>query len=145
MIFLYTLVLIALGAAKALAVWRAGRYERRYAKAALAAEKLLRSPEPRAGNGRPDIAASAKRQLQLGQLVQKRDALEDRHAAWQARADGIAAWVAAVRNWRGCKLPYTAGVLDVWMVLCLLDYLGAGEYVSAREAVRWVTQVIRGE
>jgi hypothetical protein len=145
MIFLYTLILIALGAAKVLAAARAGRYERRYAKAALAAEKLLRAPEPRAGNGRADAAAGAKRQFQLGQLVQKRDALEARHAVWQARADRFVSWGAAVRNWRGRKLPYTAGVFDVWMALCLLDYLGAGEYLSAREAVRWVTQVVRGE
>ena len=144
MIFLYTLALVLLGAAKALAVYRAGRLERRYAKAALAAEKLLRVPEPRAGNGRHDLAAGAKRQYQLGQLVQKRDALEARHATWQARADRLTGWSAAVRNWRGRKLPYTAGVIDVWMLLCLLDYLGAGEYVNAREAVRWLTGLIRG-
>jgi hypothetical protein len=145
MIFLYSLVLTVLGVAKALAVWRAGRFERRYASAALAAEKLLRTPEFRAGNGRTDAAASAKRQFQLGQLVQKRDALEARHAAWQARADALAAWTAAVRHWRGRKLPYTAGVLDVWMLLCLLDYVGAGHYPSAREVVHWVTSVVRGE
>ena len=145
MIFLYTLALVLLGAAKALAVYRAGRLERRYAKAALTAEKLLRAPEPKAGNGRHDLAATAKRQYQLGQLVQKRGALEARHATWQARADRLTGWSAAVRNWRGRKLPYTAGVLDVWMLLCLLDYLGAGEYVNAHEAVRWLAGLIRGE
>jgi hypothetical protein len=142
MIFLYTIVLVLFGAAKALAVWRAGRYERRYTKAALAAEKLLRAPEPKAGNGRPDVAATAKRQFQLGQLVQKRDAVEAKHAAWQARADWLTAVVAAVRGWRGRKLPYTAGVFDVWMLLCLLDHFGAGEYVSAREVVRWVSSLV---
>ncbi len=143
MIFLYTLVLVTLGAVKVLAVWRAGRLERRYATAALAAEKLLRTPEPKAGNGRADLALSAKRYYHLGQLVQRRDALEEKYSAWQARADRLTAWVAAVRNWRGRKLPYTAGVIDVWMLLCLLDYCGAGEYVSAREVVRWATGMIR--
>ena len=44
MIFVYTLVLVLVGAAKALTAYRAGRLERRYAQAALAAEKLLRTP-----------------------------------------------------------------------------------------------------
>jgi hypothetical protein len=145
MIFVYTLVLVLIGAAKAWAVFRAGRYERRYAKAALAAEKLLRAPDPKPGNGRLDLAAGAKRQYQLGELAQKRDALEAKHAVWQARAEALTGWTAAVRNWRGRKLPYTAGVIDVWMLLCLFDYLGAGEYVSAREAVRWLTDLLRGE
>jgi hypothetical protein len=145
MIFLYTLILVAVGTAWALAAWRAGRFERRYATVALAAEKLLRAPEPRAGNGRADAAAGAKRQLVLGQLILKRDALEARHATWQGRVDRIAGWVAAVRGWRGRKLPYTAGVFDVWMALCLADYLGAGEYVNARAALRLVTQLVRGE
>jgi hypothetical protein len=144
MIFVYTFVLVLLGAAKALAVLRARGMERRYAKIALAAEKLMQA-QPKPGNGRLDPAAGAKRQYQLGQLVQKRDVLEAKHAGWQTLADRLTAWTAAVRNWRGRKLPYTAGVIDIWMMLCLADYLGAGEYVNAREAVRWLTGLIRGE
>jgi hypothetical protein len=142
MIALYTFLLLTVGAVKVLAAWRAGRFERRYARAALAAEKLLRAPEPKAGNGNraADAAAAAKRQYQLGMLVQRRDALEARHAFWQALADRLGGWVAAVRTWRGRKLPYTAGVLDVWMLLVLLDYLGAGDYLNARQVVREVTQ-----
>ena len=69
--------------------------------------------------------------------MQRRDALEEKYSTWQGRADRLTAWVAAVRNWRGRKLPYTAGVIDVWMLLCLLDYCGAGEHINAREVVRW--------
>ncbi|HEY1378069.1 MAG TPA: hypothetical protein VGF55_14810 [Gemmataceae bacterium] len=145
MVLLYTVVLTLLGTAWAVAAWRAGRFERRYAKAALIADKALKAPDPKPGNGRQDLAATAKRYYHLGLLVQKRDALEENYNAWQGRADRLAAWVARVRNWRGQKLPYTAGVLDVWMLLILLDYCGTGEYVNAREAVRWVAKLVRGE
>jgi hypothetical protein len=144
MIFLYSFVLLTLGLAKAVAAWRAGALERRYAKAALAAEKLLRAADAKAGNGRgpADPAAAAKRQYLLGVLVQKRDALEAKHAVWQGRADRLGAWVSLVRSWRGQKLPYTAGVLDVWMALVLVDHFG-GDYVSAGKVVRAVTEWVQ--
>lgn len=144
MVLLYTFVLTLLGAGWAVAAWRAGRLEKRYAKAALVAEKALKLPQPKPGNGHQDVAANAKRYYHLGLLVQKRDVLEEKYAAWQGQADRLAGWVTKVRTWRGQKLPYTCGVLDVWMVLTLLDYLGVGEYAGTREAVRWVTNLVRG-
>jgi hypothetical protein len=42
----------------------------------------------------------------------------------------MAKWYTAVRHWKGRKLPYTFGVLDVAAVLCLIDYLGVGQVVS---------------
>lgn len=144
MVLLYTFALTLLGAGWVLAAWRAGRLEKRYTVAALAAEKAIQAPEPKPGNGRQNVAASAKRYYQLGLLVQKRDALEEKYGRWQHRAERLGAWVNAVRGWRGRKLPYTAGVVDVWMVLTALDYLGVGEYTGTREAVRWVTTLVRG-
>ena len=144
MVLLYTISLTLVGAGWVFAAWRAGRLERRYAAAALAAEKALKAAETKPGNGRQDVAGNAKRYYHLDLLVQKRDALEEKYAAWQGRADRLGRWATAVRGWRGRKLPYTAGVLDVWMVLTLVDYLGAGEYAGTREAVRWVTDLVRG-
>jgi hypothetical protein len=144
MVLLYTFAVLLLGAAWAVAAWRAHRIERRYTKAALAAEAALKAPGPKPGNAGQDLAADAKQYFHLGQLVQKRDALEEKYSAWQGRADRLAGWVARVRNWRGQKLPYTAGVLDVWMLLILLDYCGAGEYVSGRAAVEWLTRLVHG-
>src|SRR5436305_14501178 len=77
-IFLYTFVLAVLGTVKALFAWRARGYETRYAKAALAVEKLARGPD-KGGTNRIDAAAAAKRQYQLGALVQVRDALQAKH------------------------------------------------------------------
>ncbi|MFO0810042.1 MAG: hypothetical protein U0746_15580 [Gemmataceae bacterium] len=143
MIFLYTFVLSVLGTLKTLFAWRARGYEKRYAKTALTVEKLTRSLE-KGGTNRIDAAATAKRQYQLGALVQVRDALEAKHDVWAARAERLKRWANGVRTWRGRKLPYTAGVIDVWMALALLDHAGVGEYVSARtvvrQAVEWVKQ-----
>ena len=143
MILIYTVVVLILAIASWLFQRRVARLERKFSRVAKQTHQVALEPAFKPGT-RLDACQIAKRQYQLGQLVQKRDALEARHATWQARADRLTGWSAAVRNWRGRKLPYTAGVIDVWMLLCLLDYLGAGEYVNAREAVRWLTGLIRG-
>ena len=44
-------------------------------------------------------------------------------------------WVTAVRNWKGRKLSYTLGVLDVASLFYLLDYLGMGQYANVRSLV----------
>ena len=146
MIFLYTLVLLLLGSAYFLCKRRVASLEKKYTRVAKEADALVRQPSYREGNsGRlADPYVAAKRQYQLGQLAAKRDRVEARYASWQDFTDRFGKFLGRVRNWRGRKLPYTAGVIDVWMLLCLLDYVGAGEYVNAREAVRWLTGLIRG-
>jgi hypothetical protein len=140
MILLYTLALFLLGVIKMLIGWRVAFLERRYTRAALAVVKLLREPAFRDGNGnRGDVGQSAKRQYQLGVLVQQRDYLEAKHDRWQLRAEKIGAAVNAVRSWKGRKLPYTLGVLDVSGLLYLIDYLGAGEYANVRHLVQMAT------
>jgi len=53
-------------------------------------------------------------------------------------------WLATVRAWKGRKLPYTLGALDVWLLLYFIDYqLGAGEYLSARQVIEHVTAWFR--
>jgi hypothetical protein len=145
MILLYTLALVLLGVAKKVIDWRVGSLERRYTRAALAAVKLLRESTFRDGNGsRGDVGQTAKRQYQLGVLVQHRDQLEARHERWQARAEKLGAVITGLRAWKGRKLPYTLGVLDVSGVLYLVDYLGAGEYANVGNLVRVVTTWFNG-
>jgi hypothetical protein len=117
--------------------------ERKYCRAATEADRLLREPMFKEGNRAGlDPYKVAKRQFVLGQVVHKRDRWEAKYSAWQEFAEKFGRFVAGVRNWKGKKLPYTFGVLDVSFVLYLIDYLGFGEFVSARSLVQAVRALI---
>jgi hypothetical protein len=137
MILLYTALLFLLIVARWLVRRRVASLEKRYTRAAAAAEQVLKLPLLRQGNNnRPDPVADAKRQYLLGQSAQKRDAIEARYTAWQHISDRMNRWVAAVRGWKGRKLPYTFGALDVIGLLALIDGLGVGQYVSVQALYR---------
>jgi hypothetical protein len=139
MIFLYTFLLLFLGIVKALIDRRVARLERKYARVAGAADVLVRQPVLREGNSnKSDPCQLAKRQFLLGSLVQKRDRIEAKHVAWQQCSDTFGRLIAGLRDWKGKKLPYTLGVLDVSCVLYLIDYLGVGEYVSIRRLMELI-------
>src|SRR5437588_1162601 len=78
MIILYSGLLLLLGVAGILFRWRLTRLEKRYARTAQAAEQLARESVFKVGN-RLDAYKIAKRQLQLGVIVEKRDRLEEQH------------------------------------------------------------------
>jgi hypothetical protein len=140
MIFLYTLLLVLLGIAHFLVRRRAVRLEKKFVRVARQADGVLRQSLTRPGNGsRHDAYESAKRQYQLALLATKRDRIETRYGKWQSRAERLGHLRARLRNWKGKKLPYTLGVLDVAGALALIDYLGAGRYVNARGLVEAVT------
>jgi hypothetical protein len=136
MIFVYAFLLLFLGAIKMLIDRRVARLERKYSAIARAADALLREPVYKGGNSnKPDLALTAKRQYQLGLLVQKRDRLEAKHDAWNGLAERFRKRMARIRNWQGKLLPYTLGVLDVALILCLFDYFGLGDAVNVRNLV----------
>jgi hypothetical protein len=140
MIFLYTLALIALGAAHFLVRRRAQALEKKFVRVARQADAVLRLGAARPGNcSRHDAYESAKRQYQLALLATRRDRVEGRYAAWQGRSERLGKLRARLRGWKGRKLPYTFGVLDVTGALALIDYLGAGRYVNARGLVEAVS------
>jgi hypothetical protein len=139
MIFLYTVVVVVLFVVRLFVKWRASSLEKRYTRIAAEADKLVRQVSFKEGNAsRPDPAQSARRQYELGQLVQKRDRVEALYTRWQNRADRLSRWLKGVRDWKGKKLPYTAGVIDLALVLVLVDWLGAGQYVNAHGLYDWV-------
>jgi hypothetical protein len=139
MIFLYTFLLLFLGIVKALIDRRVARLERKYARVAMAADALLHQPVFREGNSnRSDPCQTAKRQFLLGGLVQKRDRIEAKHVAWQQFSEKFGRLIVRLRDWKGKKLPYTLGVVDVSCVLCVIDYLGVGEYVSVRRLIELI-------
>jgi hypothetical protein len=140
MIILYTSLLVLLVGARFLVRRRAASLERKYAAVLKQAHALLREPLPREGNsGRNDAYQTAKRNFQLGAIAQKKEALEARHAAWQGRADRLGRWVQSVRAWKGRKLPYLLGGVDVFSALCVLEYLGVGDRFSPRHLAQLVT------
>jgi hypothetical protein len=140
MIFLYTFLIILLGIAHFLFRRRAMALEKKFVRIARQADGVLRQSITRPGNAtRHDLYESAKRQYQLAMLATKRDRVEARYGKWQGRADRLGKLRARLRNWKGKKLPYTLGVLDVAGALALVDYLGAGRYVNAHALVEAVT------
>src|SRR5262245_20678164 len=143
MIFLYTLVLLALALVRWLVVGRAASLARKYTKLATATLKFVAQPLYKPGNSnKADSFAMAKRQFELGRLVTARDKVEVKQYRWQAWADKLTRAVAAVRGWKGKMLPYTLGVFDVWLVLYLIDYLGVAEHFSARHVIDMVVALV---
>jgi hypothetical protein len=139
MILLYTLLLFLLTTVKFLVSWRARYLERKFARIAGSVEKLVREQDAKQGSSyKYDACLSAKRSYELGSLVQQRDAVESRYLGWQSMAERLTRWAGNVRGWKGRKLPYTLGVLDVSMLLYVIDYLGVGQYLSAQNVMQTV-------
>lgn len=143
MILLYTVLLLLLAAVKLLADRRAAGLERKFCRAATEADALLKQASYKGGNRADmDPYKVAKRQYVLGHLVHKQDRYEARYDAAQALAEKLGRALTAVREWKGKKLPYTFGVVDVSFLLYLIDHLGVGELVNARYLVEAVTSLI---
>ncbi|MBI3410283.1 MAG: hypothetical protein HY040_18245 [Planctomycetes bacterium] len=139
MIFLYTLLLLLLGAVKWLVSRRAISLERKYSRVAAAVSKLVSNLTWKPGNsGRADLCASAKCTFELGAFVQKRDLLERKCYCWRGWADKLSRAVDAVRSWKGKKLPYTLGALDVWLTLALIDHFGFADIVRPGRLIETV-------
>ncbi len=139
MIFVYTTALVLLGAAHFLVRRRALSLAKKFSRVSRQADELLRQSTYRDGNSnRSDPYLAAKRQYRLAMLAYQRDRVEGRYTTWQLRADRLAKLKGRLRSWKGRKLPYTFGVLDVTGALALIDYLGAGQYVNARGLVEAV-------
>lgn len=141
MILLYTALVFVLTVAGLLIRRRVARLEKAYGKMAKTAGTLAMEPAFRPGS-RPDACQIAKRQYQLGLLVQKRDRIETKYHAWQTFAEKFNAMVRRVQQWKGKKLPYTLGVLDMSAVMYAIDRFGLGQHVSAPALWQWVLTLI---
>ena len=127
MIILYTVLLTFLRAVAFVLRRRARALERKYLHIARAADKLAQQPVHRPGNAnRPDPYKSARQQFELGRLVHLRDRVEARHFAWQLRHEKFSKRVKALQQWKGRRLPYLLGALDLALVLLAVDHFGLG-------------------
>lgn len=133
MILLYTALLLLVGVVYFLVQRRVAALEKKYCGVAKEADALLRQGNHREGNSnRQDPYQSAKRQYKLAMLAEKRDRLEGSYLTWHQRAERLGKLRQRLSAWKGRKLPYTFGVIDVACAMSLIDYLGAGQYVNAR-------------
>jgi hypothetical protein len=143
MILVYALLILLLVVARYVIVRRVASLERKYVKVARTTDALFKAQPPRPGNaGKPDPYAAARQAYQFGQAVERRERVEARYVAWQKVADRFGALVGAVRGWKGRKLPYVVGVLDVLLVLGTLDYLGYRERLSAQAVIDFLTTLV---
>ncbi len=142
MILVYALIVLMLGMLAALTGWRARALERRYARAARQADALAKDLSFRSGNNsKPDAFLTAKRQYELGRLVQIRDRLEEKHDKWQARAGKCRSLKNRLQNCKGRFLPYALGAVDVvgaFLVLSVFGIMNAEQLRSAVQAARIV-------
>jgi hypothetical protein len=139
MIFLYTALLLLVGVVYFLVQRRVAALEKKYTRVVKEADTLLRQGNSREGNSnRQDPYQSAKRQYKLAILADKRDRLEAGYVAWHQRAERLGKLRQRLGAWKGRKLPYTFGAIDVACAMSLVDYLGAGHYLNARHLVETV-------
>jgi hypothetical protein len=142
MILLYTTLVFVLGVAAFLTGRRAKALEKKYTKVAKETDGLLKQANYKDGNSnRIDPCVAAKRQYLLGHLVQQRDRVEAKYVAWQARAEKFRRFVTRLKSWKGKKLPYTFGAVDVACVMGLVDYLGVGDHVGVRPLWQFVVSL----
>jgi hypothetical protein len=93
-------------------------------------------------SSKPDICQLAKVQFELGAMVARRDRLEAKHFAWQSWAESLARWTNTLSTWKGKKLPYTLGAVDLWLALSAIDALGVSEFVSAHRVYDLVVALL---
>jgi hypothetical protein len=140
MILLYVVLLFVLAVARFLVARRAGVLERKYSRVARAAQEMAAQPVHRDGNSsRSDPYRSAKHQYLLGQLVQKRDRVEGRYAAWQARSERLGRVSTRLRSWEGRWLPYFLGAADAVLLLTLFALFGSS---AVSEQLRQVLESV---
>ncbi len=124
MVPLYALLLTGLAGLRKLLARRAAGLERKYVTAARRADEANRLLHVKGGNGKaPDPLTVARRQYELGRLVQVRDALSDKYMAAQGRADAVAHRLRKLAGAKGRAVPYLLGLADAAAVAAV-----AGKY-----------------
>ncbi|MCE9530537.1 MAG: hypothetical protein K8T89_05315 [Planctomycetes bacterium] len=122
MILIYAIFVFLLGACAALARMRQRSLERKFIRAAQTATRTAKELTFRGGNCNEvhDSLKAAKRQFELGRLVQIRDRLEEKNHAWERRSETCGRIKRALLTYKGRFAPYAFGVVDLVGVFALL-------------------------
>lgn len=142
MIPLYGLLRAVLALVKSLFAAKASRLEKKYTKAALAAEAVARQLQTKPGNGQLDPFATAKSHYEFGRLVETRDRLEEKFLAWQGRAEQVGHAAAKVAAWKGRAVPYLCGVIDLGLALSALHLLGFPHGLTLDGVKDWASKFV---
>ena len=143
MILVYALLLLLLVVARYVIVRRVAALEKKYVRTARATDELFRAQPARPGNAsKPDPYSTARQAYQLGQAVERARARRGPLLRLAEAAERFGALVTAVRAWKGRKLPYVVGALDVLFVLGALDYLGYRDRLSAHAVVEFLSSLV---
>jgi hypothetical protein len=143
MILLYALAVLLLGIAAFVTGRRARTIERKFIRAAAQADVLVKEMSYRGGNNSPaDPLRAAKRQFELGRLVQARDRLETKYDTWEGRAEKCRSLRDRLRNCRGRLVPYVFGVIDVVGVFALATVFGIVDQAQLRHAFEAARTVV---
>ncbi len=130
MIVLYTALLFVLGVVRCLLRWRVRVLEKAYSRVSLKTAELANQPHPRQGNSNRPSCEIAKTTYELGKLVHQRDRLEAKHFRWQSMSEKFGRFVGSLRQWKGKKLPYACGVLDVSLLWIAIDRFGFTDQIN---------------
>lgn len=145
MMLLYVFLLVVFVLARVLVAGRALLLERKFGRLARAARDLASPPAfKQTGGTRPDPYVYAKQQYQLGEVTTKRDLVEARYVAWQARAEKLATLMTRLRSWKGRTVPYLFGAVDAVLLLVVLGVLGIVELRGLTQLLASLTENWRG-
>jgi hypothetical protein len=143
MIVFYSLVVMLFGIAARITSWRAGRMERRFVRFATRADELAKELSRRGGNtSHPDPLASARRQYELGRIVQIRDRYAEKYDAWEGRAVTCRKLKLRMLAAKGRVVPYLFGVADVVGVVALLSAGGIVDPSHLRHAFEAARMIV---
>jgi hypothetical protein len=144
MILLYTVGFLLLGIGAFITHRRARSLERKYMVAAQQADQLVKQLSFKNGNSNhADLFTNAKRQYELGKLVQVRDKLETKYDSWTSSAEHFRRWRAGLLGWKGRFVPYALGAIDLTMIVAIIVALGGIDPESLRKSIDTVRAVVR--
>ncbi len=144
MIVLYTTLLFVLSVVRYLLRCRVRVLEKAYSRVSLKTAELANQPHPRQGNNNRPSCDIAKTTYELGKLVSQRDRLEAKHFRWQTISEKFGRFVDSLRHWKGKKLPYTFGVLDVSLLWIAIDSLGYSDQINLDALLQLLSTWISG-
>ncbi len=144
MILLYTLGWLVLRFGSLITQRRARSLERKYVAAAQQADQLAKQLSYRNGNSNHnDLFTNARRQYELGRLVQIRDRLEAKFDTWSAFAEMFRSWRTRLLNWKGRLVPYSLGALDLAVIVGIVLVAGGIDANHLRQSIDSVRAVVR--
>ena len=125
MIVFYVVCKMALMLAHAILTLRASRIERKYVKTSCKVQEELKLSDTRPGNAMGDARLNyARKQYELGRMVQKCERIGDRYVKAQALADRVGMNRTWIDSYQGRFTPYLLGVVDMVVLTALLNHYG---------------------